>query len=260
MRPNRTRQLLQQGKPALGCGLAQLGSAEIPRMFAAAGLDWIFTDTEHGGFTTSVIQDLVRTALLTPITPIVRVSDLQYTLVARALDQGAEGVIFPRVEDPERLAEAVSWAKYPPTGIRGYGLMPQQLGYEATTFTEAIEHINRETLIVSQVETQKALDCCDEMAAVPGVDVLLVGPADLSISLGVGGEFENPKLIAGIEHVIECCRNHNKWTGIQVRNPQLAKMWMAKGIQLIGCSNEAVLLWNSVKALAADLREARGDS
>ena len=228
-------------------------------MFAAAGFDWIFIDTEHGGFTTDTVQDLVRTSLLTPITPIVRVSDLQYTLVARALDQGAEGILFPRVEDPERLAEAVSWAKYPPVGMRGYGLMPQQLGYEAVTFDQAIEHINRETLIVSQVETQRALDCCDEMAAVPGVDVLLVGPADLSISLGVGGDFENAKLTAAIEHVIECCQRHGKWTGIQVRNQQLAETWMKKGIQLIGCSNEAVLLWNAVKNLGTDLQAARGN-
>ncbi len=259
MRPNRTRQLLADGKPALGCALAQLPSAEIPRMFAAAGFDWIFIDTEHGGFTIEAVQDLVRTSLLTPITPIVRVSDLQYTLVARALDQGAEGILFPRVEDPERLAEAVTWAKYPPVGIRGYGLMPQQLGYEAATFSQAIEHINRETLIVSQVETQRALDCCDEMAAVPGVDVLLVGPADLSISLGVGGDFENPKLTAAIEDVIECCQRHGKWAGIQVRNQQLAETWMKKGIQLIGCSNEATLLWNAVKNLSGDLQVARDD-
>jgi 2-dehydro-3-deoxyglucarate aldolase/4-hydroxy-2-oxoheptanedioate aldolase len=226
-------------------------------MFSAAGFDWIFIDTEHGGFTIEAVQDLVRTSLLTPITPIVRVSDLQYTLVARALDQGAEGILFPRVEDPERLAEAVSWAKYPPVGIRGYGLMPQQLGYQAATFAQAIEHINRETLIVSQVETQRALDCCDEMAAVPGVDVLLVGPADLSISLGVGGDFENPKLTAAIEHVVECCKRHGKWAGIQVRNQHLAETWMKKGIQLIGCSNEATLLWNAVKSLADDLQAAR---
>ena len=138
--------------------------------------------------------------------------------------------------------------------------MPQQLAYEAKTFAEAIEHTNTETLVVSQVETQKALDCCDEMAAVPGVDVLLVGPADLSISLGVGGEFEHPKLIAAIESVIECCRRHNKWAGIQVRNAQLAKMWMEKGIQLIGCMSEHALLWNAVKGLASELQAARGDA
>lgn len=257
MRPNRTKQLLQQGKAALGCAVVQTRSAEIPRMFAAAGFDWAFIDTEHGGFTIEAVQELVRTCLLTSITPIVRVSDLQYTLVARALDQGAEGVLFPRVEDPERLAQAVTWAKFPPQGIRGYGLMPQQLGYEAVSFAQAIEHANSETLVISQVETQRALDCCDEMAAVPGVDVLLVGPADLSISLGVGGEFEHPKLIAAIEGVIECCRRHNKSAGIQVRNAQLAKMWMEKGMKLIGCMSEHALLWNAVKGLATELQTAR---
>ena len=111
MRINRTKQLLEQGKVALGSGITQFRSAEIPKMFAAAGLDWAFIDTEHGCFTIETIQDLVRSSLMTTITPIVRVADLQYSLIARALDMGAEGVIFPRIESPERLAEAVSWTK-----------------------------------------------------------------------------------------------------------------------------------------------------
>jgi len=258
MRANRTRQLLKDGKIALGCGLGQLRSAEIPVMYAAAGLDWVFIDCEHGCYTIETVQDLVRSSLQTTITPIVRVADLQYSLVARVLDMGAEGIIFPRVESPDKLAEAVSWTKYPPTGIRGFGLGAPQVGYEAKSFTEITKHLNEQTLVVSQVETKRAVECCDEMASVPGVDVLLVGPSDLSISLGVAGEFEHPKLIEAIETVIGSCQRNHCWTAIQVRSPELAKMWMAKGIQLIGCGNDSGLLWNTMNNLGKDLRAARG--
>ena len=94
----------------------------MARLLAAAGFDWAFVDTEHGGFDLETVQDICRVARLAGLSPIVRVSDLQYPLVARSLDCGADGIIFPRVEEPELLAQAVSWTKFPPVGIRGYGL------------------------------------------------------------------------------------------------------------------------------------------
>jgi 2-dehydro-3-deoxyglucarate aldolase/4-hydroxy-2-oxoheptanedioate aldolase len=256
VRINRTKQLLREGKVALGVIQGQLRSPEIPRMFAAAGLDWIFLDCEHGCFTIETVQDLIRSALLTPITPIVRVADLQYDLVARALDMGAEGIILPRIESPELLAKAVSWARFPPLGIRGFGLTPVSAGYTTASIPEIIAHCNEQVLVVAQIESQTALDRCEELASVPGVDVLLVGPADLSISLGVGGDWDNPKLIAAVERVIDVCQRYNRWPSLQVRNAALAKHWMQRGIKLVGCSNEQMLLWGAIKAMTDDLRPA----
>jgi 2-dehydro-3-deoxyglucarate aldolase/4-hydroxy-2-oxoheptanedioate aldolase len=257
MRINQTRKRLAEGGVALGCSISQLRSAEIPRLFSAAGLDWVFIDSEHGCFTIETIQDLVRSSLMLPITPIVRVADFQYDLVARALDMGAEGLILPRVDSPEVLAKAITWAKFPPQGVRGFGLTPPTVGYSAASFSEITAHLNRETLLIAQVETQAALDRCDELASVPGLDALLVGPADLSISLGVPGDWDSPKLGAGIDRVIEACNKHNRWPAIQVRNAALAKHWMSRGMKLIGCGNELTLLWNSVKTLADDLQATR---
>jgi 2-keto-3-deoxy-L-rhamnonate aldolase RhmA len=254
MRINQTRKRLAEGGVALGCSLSHLRSPEIPRLFAAAGFDWIFIDSEHGCFSIETIQDLVRSSLLLPITPIVRVPDFQYDLVARALDMGAEGLILPRVESPELLARAVQWAKFPPQGVRGFGLTPPMVGYSPASFAEIIEHLNRETLIAAQIESQAAIERLDELASVPGVDILLVGPADLSIALGVPGDWNNPKLTAAIDRVIEACEKHNLWPAIQVRNAALAKNWMSRGMKLIGCGNELALLWGTVKALADDLR------
>ncbi len=254
MRPNRTKQLLSEGKVALGSGLGQFRSPEIPKLYAAAGLDWTFIDTEHGCFDLETVQDLVRTALLTTLTPIVRVADLQYSLVARALDMGAEGIIFPRVESPELLERAVSWTKFPTRGVRGFGLAAPQVGYKAHTFQEIIDHLNQNVLVVLQVETRTALDRREELLAVPGVDIVMVGPADLSISLSVPGQFDHPKMIEAICKVIESCQRHGVHPGIQCRTLPMAKGWKQRGMRFIGCGNDIAFLWEKARETAEQLR------
>src|SRR5580698_1846450 len=134
MRINPVKQALKQGIVQIGCGFAQIRSTEVIKILAAAGFNWTFLDGEHGGFGIETLQDLCQTSVSVGLTPIVRVAEMQYALVARALDCGAQGVIFPRVESPELLEQAVSWTKFPPAGIRGFGLGATQLEYEKATF------------------------------------------------------------------------------------------------------------------------------
>src|SRR6266436_5755609 len=124
MRKNTVKQALAEGKLQLGTGFGQLRSPEIPKLLAAAGFHWSFIDTEHGGFDLETVQDICRVSVLVGLCPIVRVAELQYSLVTRALDAGAQGVIFPRVESAELLAKAITWVKFPPLGVRGFGLTP----------------------------------------------------------------------------------------------------------------------------------------
>lgn len=134
--------------------------------------------------------DLCRIAVKVGLSPIVRVADLQYALIARALDCGAEGVIFPRVEDPRTLEEALGWTKYPPLGKRGFGVLLPLVDYENVGMDAIIEHLNHHTMAVVQFETALAIERADELLAVPGIDAVMVGPADLSVSLGVPGQFD----------------------------------------------------------------------
>jgi len=254
MRVNRTKQLLREGQTVLGCGLGQFRSPEIPKLYAAAGLDWTFIDTEHGCFDLETVQDLIRTALLTSLTPIVRVGDLQYSLVARALDMGAEGIIFPRVESPEMLERAVAWTKFPSQGLRGYGLVAPQVGYGTQSFSEIIAHLNENVLVVLQIETRKAVERCHELLSVPGIDIVMVGPADLSISLGVPGEFDHPQMITAITGVMECCRSHGIYPGIQCRTLPMAKAWKQRGMKFIGCGNDIVFLFEKVRETVQSFR------
>ena len=155
--------------------------------------------------------------------------------MARALDGGAEGIIFPRVESPEVLRNAVSWAKFPPRGVRGFGLGAPQVGYSNAPFGEIIRHMNDETLIFAQIESVKGLEARHELAAVEGLDSLFIGPADLSISLGVGGQWDHPKLLDAIDQVIQACGDHGKMPAIHVRNAAFAKVCIEHGMKVVSC-------------------------
>lgn len=258
MRPNRVKQMLREGKVALGTAQNTLPSVEVAKMTAAAGLDWLFLDTEHGPFTSQTVHDILQVCLQTPVTPIVRVPDFQYDLVARTLDSGAEGIMFPRTESPEKLAEAIGWAKFPPQGIRGFGLGPPQIGYKAASLDEIREHQNRETLIVAQIESVRGLEAIDEIVKVDGLDALLLGPADMSISLGVAGDWDHPKLWAAIDRVIEACNGAGRWPSIHVRNAEFAVKAIKQGMKLVSCGADSALLWGAVSNLAKTLQAGRG--
>lgn len=243
MRKNTVKQALAEGKLQLGTGFGQLRSPEVAKILAAAGFQWAFIDTEHGGFDLETVQDICGTSVLVGLSPIVRVADLQYSLIARALDCGAQGVIFPRVESVELLDRAVSWTKFPPVGVRGYGLGATQLDYAKASFPQVIEHMNSNTMVVLQIETQRAFDMRDELLAVPGIDAVMVGPADLSISLGVPGEFDHPKMIGAIEAIRDTCVRRGVAPGMQTRTTALAKFWKQRGMLFLGCNNDTGMLF-----------------
>ncbi len=253
MRINTVKKALAEGKVQLGTGFGQLRSVEIPRILAAAGFQWAFIDTEHGGFDLETVQDLCRVSNLSGLCPIVRVADLQYALVARSLDCGAQGIIFPRVESPELLEKAVSWTKFPPLGIRGYGLGPNQTDYEPLNFNQVIEHVNANTMVVLQIETKRALDAREELLAVPGIDAVMIGPADLSISLGVPGDFQNPKMVDAMSAIRDSCDRRKIAPGTQTRTFELARFWKERGMRFLGCSNEVSMMLDRGKELTAGI-------
>ncbi len=242
MKNNTVKQALAEGRVQLGCSFGQLRSVDVVRVLAAAGFDWAFIDTEHGGFDFSTVQDVCRMSLYAGLCAVVRVADLEYSLVARSLDVGAQGVMFPRVESPELLEKAVSWTKFPPVGIRGYGLTPIHVDHAKATLPEIIAHHNANTLVVLQIETVRGVEMRDEILSVPGIDAVMIGPADLSISLGVPGEFEHPKMIKAMEQIRDTCVARGIAPGTQTRTLSLAKFWKERGMRFLGCSSEAGML------------------
>ena len=254
MRLNHTRERLAKGEVVYGCGLQVYRSSEIPRALATAGFDYVFIDMEHGSYNLETVHDMIVSSNKAGITPIVRVGEVQYTLCARLLDQGAQGIILPRVEDPRILQEALSWLRFPPLGKRGYGVNPTMIDYEARSFPEIIEHQNLNTLAVVQLETVGAVECADELLSLKGVDAMMVGPADLSISLGVPGQFDHPLMIETICKLIETCNRHKVVPGIQTRSVAMARQWVERGMRFVGVAAEHVLLLEKARETVAQLR------
>lgn len=254
MHVNHVKQALKQGKLQLGCSFAQLRSPAVATILGKAGLDWCYIDSEHGPFDLETIQDLCRASIAAGMAPIVRIADIQYHLVARALDCGAMGILLPRIESPEVLARAASWTFFPPKGIRGFGFTQHNVDYEAVTIPQIIQHSNDNTMLVFQIETQAALDRRDELVSVPGVDAVMVGPADLSISLGIPGQFEHPKLIEAIDKIIESCNKHGVAPGLHMRRLDLAKFWRDRGMRFLSTGGDALWLYDKASEAMKTLR------
>jgi 2-keto-3-deoxy-L-rhamnonate aldolase RhmA len=205
-------------------------------------------------FDFETLQDICRAASMAGLCPIVRVADLQYSLIARYLDCGAQGILLPRVEAPEILERAVSWTKFPPDGARGFGLTPTHVEYERVTIPQIIDHVNANTMVVLQIETKLAVDRRDELLSVPGIDALMIGPADLSISLGVPGEFDHPKMVENIELVRESCLKYGVAPGIHMRALANAKFWKQRGMLFLSCGSETGFMLEKATETAAAMR------
>jgi len=250
---NHVKRALKEGKVQYGTNFGQFRSQDVLRIFAQAGFHWAFVDCEHGGFDLETVQDLCRIAPSFNFAPILRVADLQYSLVARSLDVGAQGIIFPRVESPELLERAVSWCKFPPVGIRGFGLNAFHFNHEQLSMPEMIDHLNEHTMVVLQIETKKALDAREELLSVPGIDAVMIGPADLSISLGVPGEFQSPLVVDAMEAIKESCNKRGIAPGTQTRTLKMARFWKERGMRFLGCSSDTGMLYDRAKELITDL-------
>jgi 2-dehydro-3-deoxyglucarate aldolase/4-hydroxy-2-oxoheptanedioate aldolase len=258
--PNKTKERLRRNETVLGCAIQYIRSPEVPRLFAAAGFDYIFLDGEHSGLDLETLQDLVGASLTAGITPLVRVGELQYTLVARALDVGAQGIILPRMESPKELEKAIGWMRFPPRGQRGFGLGAPAIGYARAKFPEIMAHCDANTLVVAQFETRTAIERREELLAVDGIDVALIGPADLSISLGVPGEFDHPTLVDAAAKLVESCAVRGVIPGVQCRTLAQAEAWIARGIRFAGVGSEHGLLLDAASTTVNTLRRVAGRS
>lgn len=203
MRENALQAKLHSGATVIGTMISELPCPEVVRAVARAGFDFVVVDNEHGPITLDRDLELYREAKAAGLPMLVRVPDARYDLIARTLDAGADGIMVPRVETAEAARVAVDAAKYPPVGHRGCGQRPVYTEQAAVPLKEYIEHLNRNTTVMLQIESQTALDNLAEIVGTPGVDIALIGPADLSISLGVPGDLASPQMQAAIRRVAE---------------------------------------------------------
>jgi 2-keto-3-deoxy-L-rhamnonate aldolase RhmA len=255
MRTNPVKHALSAGKTVIGSEHSRLRSPDVARLYAAGGFDFVFIDTEHSAFGPEIVADTVAVARASGIVPIVRVSQAEYTLVARTLDLGAQGIIVPRVNTVQEVRDIVSWMRFPPHGIRGYADTAAQTEFQRVTPQEFVDAGNMQNLCVIQIERREAVENVEKMLAVPGVDVACMGCMDLSVDLGFPGELEHPEMIRSINRVLEAGKKNNVAVGIISGNFDVVAKWMRAGMRFISYATETILLQEMSAMTAKRLRE-----
>jgi 2-keto-3-deoxy-L-rhamnonate aldolase RhmA len=233
--------------------IVETRQTSVVQWLANSGFDFVLIDAEHGPFSIETIADLSRTARLLGITPIVRVPDLTYAAITQPLDAGAQGIMAPRITAPEQVEEIVRAMKYPPAGRRGSVMARGHTNFHTGPIDEAMQTLNEESLLVAQIETREAIGQIDSILGVPGVDVGLVGPTDLSVALGKPGRFEDPVLVSAIEKAIEACVRHSVVPAIHVNELERAAFWARKGMQMVSISSEAGLMMKAGREITSAL-------
>jgi 2-dehydro-3-deoxyglucarate aldolase len=249
---NDFRARLKKRELLLGTMLT-LPSGAVAEILAGLGFDWLFVDGEHGPLETRELAEILQ-AVAGRCACLVRVPEGAEVPIKKALDLGADGVIVPQVNTAEQAAAVVRFARYAPEGTRGVGLARAH-GY-GQRFGEYLAAANREVAVVVQAEHASAVDNIEAIVAVPGVDAVLLGPYDLSASLGKMGQVDDPLVVNAIRRVTDACRAAEMPLGYFGVTAAAVAPYVAEGYTLLVAGVDTLLLGNAAKAL---LRELRGE-
>ena len=222
---------------------------------ATCGYDWLFIDMEHNAMDIDTATQISVAAQDAGITPIVRVPGFQHFHATRALDGGALGIVVPHVDDAATARQMVENCRYPPLGKRSVtGTLPQ-IDFESMPMGEAARMINASTLLVIMLETPEAIDNVEEIAAVPGIDVLLIGTSDLCMELGIPGQVGDPRIGEIYARVISACKANGIYPGLGgVYEPPLMERYIAQGMRFVLAGSDLSLLMAAARERATALR------
>jgi 2-keto-3-deoxy-L-rhamnonate aldolase RhmA len=253
MLENLTKAKLQGGDPVFGC-FVRTPEAQLIEYVGMLGWDFLVFDAEHGPLQPREVEDLCRAIEPRGTTPIVRVTTNDAPTILRFLDTGAHGVHVPWVNSATDADRAVRAVKYTPRGIRGLaGSRASEWGLREP-IGEYVQRANRETLVVIQVETQDAVDAIDDYLKVDGIDVLFLGPTDLSQSLGHPGDLRHPDVLEAMDRVADAVVGSDKTLGIYAGSVEMTKEWLERGARYFTTSLEPFLR----DGMRAHLRDVRG--
>ena len=252
---NTAKNRLESGELALGIGLRQARTVDIGKIMKTCGYDWLFIDMEHNSMSIDTAAQISVAAQDAGVAPIVRVPGFQHFHASRALDGGAQGVVVPHVDTAEVAAEMVSNCKYPPVGHRSVtGRLPQ-VDFEAHPQDEVTRSVNNATLVVVMVETPTAVENVEAIAAVPGVDSVLVGTNDLCTEMGIPGAVGDARIQEVMERVVAACRAHGKHPGLGgVYEPPLMERYIRMGMRLVLCGSDLTMMMAAAQERSARMR------
>jgi 2-dehydro-3-deoxyglucarate aldolase len=247
------KQKIRKGEVSIGSWM-QISHPGIAEIMAKAGYDWIAVDMEHGAFATSELPDIFRAIELHGSQPFVRLAVGLRKDIKSALDSGATGIIIPMIESAAQVKEIINELHYPPKGIRGVGFSRANL--HGGDFETYVSTINDSLTVVAQIEHIKAIKNLDEILAIPELDALMIGPYDLSASMGIVGQFDHPEFVKALNEFKEKCLKAKKTMGFHVVKPEMAqlKLKIKDGFKFLAYSIDGVFL-----NYAADFKSELGE-
>jgi 4-hydroxy-2-oxoheptanedioate aldolase len=247
---NLARERLERGELSLGVGVRVVRSVEVAKAMKSAGFDWLFIDLEHGALSIETASQMCLAALDTGISPLVRVPNGEYSLATRLLDNGALGIVVPHVETATEASDIADRLRYPPLGHRGVFSMMPQFDYRPTANLTA--SLNSANLIAVMLESANAIDNAEAIAAVPGIDILLIGTNDLSIEMGVPGELGHAKIVDAYARMIAA------WPGMGgVYDDELMRRYIGMGARFILSGSDLGFLMDGGSARTTFLRSSK---
>jgi 2-keto-3-deoxy-L-rhamnonate aldolase RhmA len=253
---NVARDKLAAGQLALGVGIRLTRSVEIAKAMAVAGFDWLFLDMEHGVMPLEACAQIATAALDAGIAPLARVPNGEYAIATRALDNGVLGIVMPHVDSAGEAREVVDRLKYPPVGHRSMGGTGPHYGLRAVSTGAAAAALNAANLTVVMLETPNAIANADEIAAVPGVDVLLIGTNDLCAEMGIPGDFANERVAEAYRAMIAACNRHGKFAGMAgIYNEAIMPRYIEMGARFILGGQDAQFLMAGAQQRIGFLRK-----
>lgn len=233
----------------------KLNNPAIVEIFGNSGFDFVIIDTEHGPTSMETAENLVRAAELVGATPIVRVSSNDSDKISRALDIGAQGIQIPQISNKADAEKAVKSAKFFPLGERGVCRFVRAASYSAKERYKYFSESNYETLIILQIEGLEGVKNIDEILKVDGIDILFLGPYDLSQSLGIPGQVDDPAVEKEMLKVVRKAREQGKVVGTFVDNVYEAVKWKKAGIKYISYSVDVGILYEAGREIIKNLDE-----
>ncbi len=256
MRDNPVKDKLAQGGTVFGTMMFEFLSPGLPQILANTGADFVFYDMEHSGFSISDMKTQAALCRGLEVVPLVRPPGKDYQFASRLLDLGAMGLLFQMVESAEEARELVSWTRYPGRGRRGAIFGGAHDDYSGGDMAEKAAAAESRTLVTVLIETAAGLANVEEIMAVEGVDVAHLGHADLSLSMGLAGQFDHPELQRAIDTIVEAAERHGKAAASLAPNPEWGESLLDRGYRMMSYGYDIALFANSLAEGIADLRKA----
>ena len=252
---NSARERLDAGELALGIILRQSRTVDVASIMKSCGYDWLFLDLEHNSMDLDTAVQIAVAALGAGIAPVARVPAGQLWLATRFLDGGGLGIVVPHVDTPEEAQQIAQALRYPPQGHRSVAGGLPHFGYARVGLADTCAAINAATLIIVMLETPTAIANAAAIAAVPGIDSLLIGTNDLAMELGIPGAFADDRVAAAYQSVCDACRAHGKFAGVGgIADETLLRRYVEMGVRLVLPGSDLSLMMRAATETAAAMR------